>query len=348
MRKKQENPNQENLLIKDTGIVTGDGRTILEKAHIVISGQRISYVDREKPAGVNFARVIEGRNTWTLPGIINIHTHGTIPGAPLFSSASKSSPQEVIERNLRRHLSQGTTTLLNLDGFAAPEKVTLAQKLTPINIKTGSTHYPKAYLAAKKIDAQGLASQKELEISELVLEHPGLIVAVGEAGSGATLGGGVQDYKYIPEMIKKETGAVISETEARELKEAVLGREISAKLFDSKKVAQILRQVGLGDYSTGWAREKIEETVLPGFKLSLDSLDEGAKLAKRYRLPLVVHTALPSRVEIESLKSLGPLLVAGHLNHPSFELAEAITLAKKLKQAGDFIDISTFDTLQSP
>src|SRR3972149_4442891 len=236
---------QENLLIKDTGIVTGDGRTILEKAHIVISGQRISYVDREKPAGVKFTNIVEGQNNWILPGIINIHTHGIIPDAPLFSSASRPPPHEVIERNLKRHLSQGTTTLLNLDGFAVPEKVTLAQKLTPINIKTGSTHYPKAYLAAKKIDAQGLASQKELEISELILKHPGIIVAVGEAGSGATLGGGVQDYKYIPEMIKKETGAVISEAEARELKEAVLGREISSDHFDSEKVQQVLEKVGL-------------------------------------------------------------------------------------------------------
>ena len=48
-------------------------------------------------------------------------------------------------------------------------------------------------------------------------------VALGEAGGGQTLGGGAQDYRFIPEAILSATGVLIRPAEARTLKEAVVG-----------------------------------------------------------------------------------------------------------------------------
>ena len=112
-------------------------------------------------------------------------------------------------------------TILNVDGFAHPGLISQANSTCAINLKTASTHYPGAYLAARKIDASGLRGQEEENVEKIIQNFSDIVVAMGEAGSGATLGGGVQDYKFIPEMIKRETGVVIDEYQARRLKEAV-------------------------------------------------------------------------------------------------------------------------------
>lgn len=71
---------------------------------------------------------------------------------------------------------------------------------------------------------------------------------MGEGGSGATLGGGVQDYKFIPEMVKEETGVAIDEYQARRLKEAVLGKKIASNFYDPERVENVLNEIGLEDY----------------------------------------------------------------------------------------------------
>ena len=108
------------ILIKESGLITGDGKTFLDKVNIVIHGNKIVYIDQEKPSGVTFTRILEGKDKLVLPGIINIHAHGIIPGAPLFSSASAPLPGDQVNKNLLTHVCQGTTTILNVDGFAHP------------------------------------------------------------------------------------------------------------------------------------------------------------------------------------------------------------------------------------
>ncbi len=337
-----------NLLIKESALITGDGKTFLDKVNIVIRGKKIAYIGQEKPSGATFSHILEGKDKLVLPGIINIHAHGIIPGAPLFSSASAPLPGNQAKRNLVTHISQGTTTILSLDGFAHPRLVSQAKSIYPINIKAAITHYPKAYLAARKINASGLKDQEEQKVEEIIKHFPNIVVAMGEGGSGATLGGGVQDYKFIPEMVERETGVAIDEYQARRLKEAVLGKKIASNFYDPERVENVLKEIGLENYSLEWALDKISQTVLPPFGIALEALEEGANLAEKYGLPFVVHTAAASMTKIEEISWLGNLLIAGHCNHPSLDMKEGIELIRRLKKKGVIIDISTFDTLDSP
>lgn len=337
-----------NLLIKESALITGDGKTFLDKVNIAVHGKKIAYIGQEKPSGVSFTHILNGKNKLVLPGIINIHAHGIVPGAPLFSSASAPLPEDQANKNLAAHLSQGTTSILNLDGFAHPRLVSRAKCMCPINLKTAVTHHPKAYLAASRIDASGLQGQREENIEKIVEDFPDIVVAMGEAGSGATLGGGVQDYKFIPEMVQRETGVVIDEYQARRLKEAVLGKRMTLNAYDPERVESLLKEIGLEHYSPEWARDKISQTVLPPFRIALEALEEGAHLAKKYKLPLIVHTAASSMIRVDEISWLGNLLIAGHCNHPSFDVKGAIKLIKRLRTKGAVIDISTFDTLDSP
>ncbi len=335
------------LLIKDSALVTGDGKTFVDRVNIVIQGNKIVYIGHEKPSGLRFTHILEGKDKLVLPGIINIHAHGIVPGAPLFSSASAPLPGDQAKKNLETHFNQGTTTILNLDGFAHPGLIPQAKHTCPINLKTATTHYPKAYLAARRIDASGLKDQREEKIEKIIESFPKIVVAIGEAGSGATLGGGVQDYKFIPEMVKKETGVLIDEYQARRLKEAILGKKIASDFYDPERVENVLKEIGLENYSPEWAFDKISQTVLPPFGISLEALEEGAHLAKKYTLPLIVHTAASSIDRVEGISWLGNLLIAGHCNHPSLEMKESIVLIRRLREKGVTIDISTFDTLDS-
>jgi len=337
-----------NLLIKESALITGDGKTFLDKVNIAIHGRKIAYIGREKPSGATFTHVLDGKDKLVLPGIINIHAHGIIPGVPLFSSASAPLPKNQAKKNLITHVSQGTTTILSLDGFANPGLVSQAKSMCPINIKTAITHYPKAYLAAKKINASGLKGQGEEKVEKIVEHFPDIVVAMGEGGSGATLGGGIQDYKFIPEMVKRETGVTIDEYHARRLKEAVLGKKIASNFYDPERVENVLKEIGLENYSPEWALDKISQTVLPPLGIALESLEEGANLAKKYKLPFIVHTAAASMNKVEEISWLGNLLIAGHCNHPSLDVKEGIELIKQLRKKGAIIDISTFDTLDSP
>lgn len=146
----------------------------------------------------------------------SISMHMVLFQEPLFFLVPQPPcPKSRLKKNLVTHVSQGTTTILSLDGFAHPGLASQVKSICPVNIKTAITHYPKAYLAARKIDASGLKGLKEEKAEEIIKRFPNIVVAIGEGGSGATLGGGIQDYKFIPEMVKRETGVAIDQYQAR-------------------------------------------------------------------------------------------------------------------------------------
>ncbi|HIC90685.1 MAG TPA: hypothetical protein EYP21_01200 [Syntrophaceae bacterium] len=134
----------------------------------------------------------------------------------------------------------------------------------------------------------------------------------------------------------------------KRLKEAVLGKEIASNFYDPERVENVLKEIGLKNYSPEWALDRISQTVLPPFGIALEALEECAKLAKKYQLPFIVHTAATSMTKIGEISWLGDLLIAGHCNHPSFDMKEGMELIKRLKEKGAIIDISTLDILDSP
>ncbi|NLM21059.1 MAG: amidohydrolase family protein [Peptococcaceae bacterium] len=59
---------------------------------------------------------------------------------------------------------------------------------------------------------------------------------------------------------------------------------------------------------------------------------------------MIVHNASASAKVVREMAYLGQLLVAGHSNHPSFELEECLETCRYLKEHGVIIDVSTLDT----
>jgi len=109
-----------------------------------------------------------------------------------------------VRRNLLRHLQGGTTTVLNVDGFALPEEVEAARRLAPVNLHTATCHTPLSLRAALLADGGGLSPRQRHQTAERMVE-PG-VVCLGEIGSGHTLGGGGQEYLYIPRACASARG----------------------------------------------------------------------------------------------------------------------------------------------
>jgi predicted amidohydrolase YtcJ len=137
----------------------------------------------------------------------------------------------------------------------------------------------------------------------------------------------------------------ITPRQADALKVAVLGRHISASAFDRAAVEEALAAAGLaGKLSVEDAREIVSGIILPAFDIALAGLAEAAEHARVAGVPVLVHNAAASMTQVARIAKTGVRLIAGHSNHASFELREALEHAERLKELGAVVDVSTFDT----
>lgn len=335
-----------NKAIINGNLINPDKKNEINNSLILIKGNKIFYAGKKKDFNSNEYEIINANNKIIIPGIINAHSHGIIYNTPLFSSGSKPLTKKQTQKNLLKHLKEGTTTLLNVDGFVNIYDLINTQKETPINLKTAIAYSKLSYEAAKKIDGKGI--KQNFNHEKILNKYENLIVAFGESGSGATLGGGVQDYKFIPEMIKQKYGINIDETLAREIKEAILGREIDPKNYNKNKLKQILDENNL-NLNINELKKEISDLVLLPFEESLNSIKEMNYESIKYNLPIIIHNAAASNKLIDKISSENNnyRIIAGHSNHPSYTLNEALNFAKELKKRNVIIDISTFDTLNT-
>ena len=333
------------LVLKEGKIIIGDGKTILEKASIIIQDSLIVDI-LEKPLPLsllNSAEVIDVKGDLMIPGVVNNHVHCVVEG-PRFASGAKSLSYEEVVNLLNTHLLQGTTTITNVDGFVNMDEVDKINKLHPMNVKQTTHHIPECFKAALLLDGSGL-KKKHLEMSVEKMLTNGA-VAIGEIGGGQTLGGGGQDYMYIPQAVKKRIGKKISVATARSLKFAVLGRFLNISAFNPIKVAQVLKENNLDKYFTvEEAKSLIVNTTLPTINITLQAYEKAAKLAKRYHVPLIVHNAPPSMEKVFQISSCGlnNLLIAAHSNY-LFTMDEAIKQTRRIKKNSAIIDTCAFDS----
>ncbi|WP_342636409.1 amidohydrolase family protein [Rhizobium azibense] len=176
-------------------------------------------------------------------------------------------------------------------------------------------------------------------------------VALGEVGGGQTLGGGAQEYRFIPEAILRETGLEVTPVTARRLKEAVLGRFLDQvdEMPDSM-LEDELEHAGLSSHvTTERIREIITRSVMPSVALSLEGFDEIAEEAERVGYPAIFHNAAPSAKRLCAVIEKHPnaRIVAGHSNHSSFLPDEAVSIALDLRSKGAVIDVSTLDCIST-
>jgi len=333
------------IVLANGNVVTGDGKSVLERSSVVIQDKyivdvlNVPYVYDSRAT-----RSIDVNGDYIIPGVINHHAHGVAFG-PFGAIGEKPIPRERVINNLNKLMLQGTTTILNADGFATMEEVDTADKIHPINIKTGTIHTPLNIKAAELADGKGLTEgHKKLTVKRQL--NLGA-VAIAEVGSGATLGGAKTDYMLLPDAVREKTGVCITTPQAKALKEAVLTRHIIPEKFDPDKTAGVLKELRVDKHlSVDEAKQLVTETVMPAYTVGLKAIEEAAELSAKFNIPMEVHNASGSMDTVYKIsKELGNRLIAGHSNHSSFELKECLMQAKRLKECGVIVDVSTLDCL---
>ncbi len=319
------------LLLKNGTVVTGDGATLLPKASVLVDGAKIvDVLERLDPATErNAQQVIDCAGKCIMPGMINHHVHGVVFG-PVFASGAVPYSRERVLQLLDRNLLQGQTTICNVDGFATMDEVRETQAAHPIRIKTATSHTPLCVEAADRCDGAGLKPIHRTTTVEQMLKAGA--VAVGEIGGGHVLGGGGQDYIYIPRAVKAKTGRDINSFQARALKLAVLGHYIDPAACDLNKVAQVLKDIKLDDvFTPEQGKQLVVETTMPSVQVTLDSYHETIKLAMKYDMPIIMHNAPTSmKVVHDMAKMRFKRMIAAHSNY-LFTREEAIENTLKLK-----------------
>lgn len=330
------------IVVRGCDLVDGRGTERRRGVDIVIEGDTIREILEPGSRAYPAAEVVAAEGMLVIPGLINNHTHGTAHG-PLFPSGHEPLPVAQVTANLDRHLLEGTTTVLCVDGFITAEAVAATDDAHPVNVKAASCNTPACLKAATIADGGGLTeAHRALTARQAVAEGA---VALGEIGAGHTLGGGGASYLYIPEQIARRTGVTVTALQANELKVAVLGRHIRTSAFDRDAVEEALASAGLtGLLSVDDAREIVSGVVLPAFDVALRGLAEAADQARELDVPVLVHNAAASMTQVASIARTDVRLIAGHSNHPSFTTREAVDHAEWLKERGVVIDVSVLDT----
>lgn len=339
-----------NLVIANTAIITGDGKTIHPKGHIGISEGRIVALSLGSDAlPLDGAPILDVGGATSFPGVINSHAHGCAFG-PVMPSGSKPFRPEDVRYYRNRHLLSGTTTLLNVCGLCLPDEITDPSGAPhPLRVFSTTAHSPSSKAAAFDIDGSGLRPWHLAISAEGVIEKGA--VALGEGGGGQTLGGGAQDYAFLPRAIADVTGVLVNAGAARRLKEVLLGRSLQdLQSSPSAQFIALCDELGLLESASADSIAKaIAASVLKPMGNAILGFSELAELSARTGLPAILHNALPSAHHILALARAFPSarLIAAHSNHPSFSTEEAVTNARLLRESGVMIDVSTLDCIST-
>lgn len=319
-------------------VVTGDGRTVHEPGHVALEDGRIVAVG----AGLG---PVDGRHELGRaivgPGLINVHAHGLTLG-PIHATGSPPLTADQVTAFKDRHLRGGTTTAMSVDGFPLWDESQRLATTHPLEVVKCTAHSPANVRAAERADGSGLSdAHKRATMAELLAQGARCI---GEIGAGGTLGGGMQDYAYLPVAVLDRTGRTVDAAQARALKEAVLGRAIDPADLDRAALAAAMDDAGLtGALSEDDLVDLITECVMPSMAHAYEGMREARHVSDATGAPFIVHHAAASAdvvVEIANER-----MIAGHCNHPSFLADEAVHYARELRRRGATLELSGLDLM---
>jgi predicted amidohydrolase len=374
-------PDRDEVFVVHATVITGDGTTTLPDATVHIVDGTIIDVDQhvDPPSDLRVAggaRVIDAEGGLVIPGVVNGHAHGCSTG-PLFSSGASPLDARQALTNAQRHLEAGVTTLVNVCGFADNADIA-ALEAHALRLFLSTTAFAEAFAAADIVDGAGLtATPRQLTAAGMLDDGA---VAIGEVGSGATLGGGVAAYRYVPAAVRRLSGHEIDPDQAGALIDARLGPRRNPDDGDPVRFRRVIAELGLlrgpgddrGADDRGRADDDadtepagtdteaddalvaaLDEAVLRYAYLplrhSLDTFAAAAQLSARAGVPAVFHTAAPSVDRLIDVardpSAAGATLVAGHMNHPSIGLEAAVAKARVLRDLGVIIDVSVLDSV---
>lgn len=323
------------IAITGGDVVTDRG--VLPGATLVMRDGVIEGI-HSRGAVVPDALVWEAHGCVVLPGLVNAHAHGCTTG-PLFSSAAPALSGDAAQANVGRHRDSGVTTVVNVCGFGLPEEIPAVD----IDVLLATTHLPSAFVAADAVDGSGLTAKHRAMTAERMLSNGAVLI--GEVGSGATLGGGVAAYRYIPQTLLRETGVALDPGQVTALIDALVG---GSRLGDPNTAALLatMAEVGLDEQALPVTRDAILHFAVAPVRASLDSFAEAVRLAEATGAPAMFHTAEPSAARLlELARASSATLIAGHLNHPSIPEGSLLKMARDLREAGVVIDVSSLDMI---
>ncbi|CAN5631142.1 hypothetical protein BH23DEI1_BH23DEI1_21450 [soil metagenome] len=317
-------------------VVTGDGRTVHEPGHVVIEDAVVLAVGGGR--GPADRREDLGRAI-IAPGLVNLHAHGLTRG-PIHATGSPSLSDAEVTAFKERHLRGGTTTAMSVDGFPLWEESQALARTHPLAVIKCTAHSPANVRAARHADGTGLAPEHEqATMAELLAAGARCI---GEIGAGGTLGGGMQDYAYIPAAIRERCGVTVDTADARALKEAVLGRTIDPANLDRRELERAMAAAGLrGVMREDAVIETITHCVMPSMEHAYEGMREAARASAETGAPFIVHHAAASAEVV--VEVAGERMIAGHCNHPSFLPEEAVHFARELRRRGATLELSGLD-----
>jgi len=286
------------------------------------------------------AQVIDTSGSLMIPGVINTHAHGLTTG-PLFSSAAQPLTRDQALANADRHMSAGVTTVVNICGFAVPEDI----PEHPLQVLLGTTNLPHALTAADLVDGSGLTEHDRHMAASQMIESGA--VAIGEVGSGATLGGGVAAYRYVPNAVREGAGLELDTETATALIDALVG-PLRTSEPDDRALAGTMEMRGLPSSAFAVVRAAILDFAAAPVVASLGSFAEATSLSAQTGVPVIFHTAEPSLREILHLaRTTEARMVAGHMNHPSISPENAVAAARILREDGVTLDVSSLDIVHA-
>lgn len=325
------------LWVTNATLITGDGSTVIDRGLLGIQDGLIRIVAKQE-SGISLeGPVLDADGGYLLPGIFNAHTHGCCTG-PLFSSGAPGVALADAITNVQRHLAQGETALCDLSGLGISDDVYATRSATPVAIGLGTCHFPETFVAAGLVDGSGINLRHEQATARQMLEL-GEAIAIGEVGSGATLGGGVASYRYIPEAIHHTTGIQIGWTEAERIKTATLTEGNTA-------LTAICDELGLtGRIGIDSLRELVVRYVKKPISAALAGFEPAVALSAQTGVPAVFHTCRESVQLLLELarkyRATPARLVAAHVNHTSMSASECVEWALLLRGEGVAIDLAT-------
>ncbi len=323
------------LAITNANVITGDGKTILENCTVIVEDEHIVDIPSVQYLYYDPAdRIIDAHGNLVIPGIITGHQHG-VTFSPLFATGQPPLPEARIRANLNRLLCQGVTTVQSQDGLGTMDEVRRADKMHPINIRTGTVHTPKnLQLADSEAFCFGGIRKKHWHTTADEMVQLGAS-CIGEVGTG--IDAHYPDTILLPMAIKAETGKSISATEARDLHRLSLERD------RSQEVARKLDELGLAKMLSVATFQNLAEKVSHWRDLAREAAQEGIEAARRLKVPVVMHNSPETQgLVIEVAKVIGDKLVAAHCNF-RFDAESAVAQATRLQKLGALIDVHTGD-----
>jgi hypothetical protein len=322
-------------LIVNGVVVNGDGIGIRPGCSVVIEdGIIAALIDKPFPPYDPAGEIIDARGGFVIPGLINHHSHGGCLG-PFNVFGEKPLPWERVRYNLDRHLSGGTTALINACGWPTMAEVEAVNKRHPIRVFAGTTHCPAHLAHARAVDGRGLQTWHErMTVVEMLRNGA---VAIGEVGAPCAA--------YGTPQIARELAVPVTVGQVQALKQAVLGSGVDPDCYDRRQTLAVLERMGLNDRLTpAAARDLMDRHVVQPLRLTIQCAETLADLALRHDIALLFHNTPDTRdLCLDLARKLEHRLIALHTNY-AYTPEQALACARELRQRGARIDIFTADS----